>query len=115
MSVSRLLLARAVADRAAICLTLALVAALLTAPVPILGFLLGRGRPGGSNVQLFVLLGIGPYAAMVAAALALFSIYYGLVRRYLVQQTEPRVVAGILVSLSVLAYVSYGFIHALWE
>ena len=101
--------------RATVCLALALAAAALALSVPLLGFLLADNRPGGSQGQLFVTFIYGPYAAMVAAALAVFSIYCGLVRRYLVGTTEPRVQVGVLLSLAVLMYLAFTFSRALWE
>jgi hypothetical protein len=100
--------------RATVCLALALAAAALALSVPLLGFLLADNRPGGSQGQLFVTFIYGPYAAMVAAALAVFSIYCGLVRRYLVRHTERRVLVGFLVSLAVLVYLAIELIRILW-
>jgi hypothetical protein len=100
--------------RASVCLALAVAAALLAGSVPLLGMLLAGNRPGGSQGQLFVTFVYGPYAAMVAAALAVFSIYCGLVRRYLVRRTERRVLVGLLVSLAVLAYLAIELIRILW-
>jgi hypothetical protein len=88
--------------RATACVALAVLAVLLTVSVPLLDFLLADRRPGG-------------YAQLVAAALALFSIYCGLVRRYLVRATEFRVRIGILMSLAVLAYLAYAFTRLIWE
>jgi hypothetical protein len=101
--------------RASVCVALAVAAALLVGAVPVLAFLLAVGQTGGSHGQVAVKFLYGPYAELLAAALALFSIYCGQVRRYLVGSTEPRVKVGILLSLAVLMYLAYNFSRALWE
>jgi hypothetical protein len=101
--------------RASVCVTLAVAAALLAAAVPVLAFLLAIGQTGGSHGQVAVRFLYGPYAELVAAALALYSIYCGLVRRYLVGTREPRVQVGVLLSLAVLMYLAFTFSRALWE
>lgn len=100
--------------RATVCLALAVASALLAGSVPLLGLLLADNRPVGSQGELFVTFIYGPYAEMVAAALAVFSIYCGLVRRYLVCRTERRVLAGLLLSLVVLAYLTIEWARIWW-
>jgi hypothetical protein len=96
-------------DRAAACVALAGAAALLTGSVLVLSLFLATLQPGGSQGQVAVRFLYSPYIEIAAAALALISIYCGLVRRYLVGSTEPRVRVGMLLSLAVLVYLAYDF------
>lgn len=113
MNYFRLIVTQASNDRASVCVALAVAAALLACAVPVLAFLLAVGQSGGSHGQVAVKFLYGPYAELVAAALALYSIYCGLVRRYLVGITEPRVQVGFLLSLAVLMYLAYAVSRAL--
>jgi hypothetical protein len=115
MFFSRLAFVRAADARATACVLLAAAATLLAGLFPVVAFLLDSSQPGGSQGQVAVRFLYGPYAGVVAAALALFSIYCGLVRRYLVGSTEARVLVGILLSLAVLTYLAYDLGRALWE
>src|SRR5581483_1401134 len=115
MRVSRLTFLQEEDARASVCGVLAAAAALLVGLVLVLSLFLVVLQPGGSHGQVAVRYLYGPYLEVLAAALALSSIYCGLVRRLLVGFTEPRVRRGMLLSLVVLLYLAYDFSRALWE
>jgi hypothetical protein len=115
MNFSRQAFTQAPDARANVCVALAAAAALLASLVLLLTVFLAVLQPGGSQDRVAVRFLYGPYVEVLAAALALSSIYCGLVRRYLVGFTEPRVRKGILVSLAVLVYLAFDFTLTLWE